>query len=218
MTTLRWKVFSRNEILFGLLLPVVFGVLILLWPYIMNALVGPPTTMIGGILTVGFLQIICISAIPVFLGLTWNNWAGGASGFLLGFIYFILVMVYYGISGEAIDVSWRAYIVAAMVGGFVAGSLIRDSSKLKRNLLVAIIVGILQGSILLWTYDLVYHSFTGFPGGPLADLAGIHVPLWSYISFITFVPPLLGCIIAAIIAKVFAWAAMSPRLLKQYAS
>lgn len=213
-----WKEWNRGDLIYGLIIPLLVAVLILLWPFIMKALVGPHTTVIGGILTVGVFQIICVTAIPVFAGLTWNRWAGGASGFLMGFIYFISVMVYYGKSGAAIDVSWQAYLVAAMVGGFMAGSLIRDSFNFGRMLLVGIVVAIFQGSLLVWTFDLVYHAFAGFPGGPLFDLAGLQVPFWFYVSFTNFVPTLIGGIFAALFAKIFAWFALAPRLLKMFAT
>lgn len=210
-----WKEWTRSQILYGLILPFLVGVLILAWPLIMKSLVGGPETVLGGILTIGLAQGISIG-IPVFLGLTWNRWAGGASGFLLGTLYYLAVTGYYNITGAAVDVSWIAYIVGPIVAGYIAGAMIGESFKLVRILIVAIVAALADAALLIWTYDLIHHVFAGFPGGQPYDLVGLQVPLWFYVTFINMTPPLIFSIFAAIFAKIFSWYALSPRLLKQY--
>ncbi|MEM3050876.1 MAG: hypothetical protein QXJ40_02165 [Candidatus Bathyarchaeia archaeon] len=41
-------------------------------------------------------EMVVIVAVPLLLGLVWNRWAGGASGFLLGSIYAMWFQVKYG--------------------------------------------------------------------------------------------------------------------------
>jgi hypothetical protein len=210
-----WKEWKMGDLIYGLAIPLIFGILILIWaPYIMYPLVGGPDTALGGILTTGIFQMICITGVPILAGICWNRWAGGSAGFLMGSFYYLYVMSYYGKVGAAQDVSWQAYVVAAMVGGYIAGAIIGESFNFKRMLLVGVLVGVIQGTFLTYTLQMVYNVFIGFPGGPLSDLAGLMVPLWFYIVFTNYVPPILGAVFAVIASKLAAWFAVAPKFLR----
>ena len=94
--------FKLADILYGLVVPVLIGILIIAFPAIirpaLDATFPPPDMMTGAegspyafvtvILTHGFAQMI-ILGIPLLLGLLWNKWAGGAAGFLTGTLYYV---------------------------------------------------------------------------------------------------------------------------------
>ena len=94
--------FKLADILYGLVVPVLIGILIIAFPAIirpaLDATFPPPDMMTGAegspyafitvILTHGFSQMI-ILGIPLLLGLLWNKWAGGAAGFLTGTLYYV---------------------------------------------------------------------------------------------------------------------------------
>jgi hypothetical protein len=81
-----------SELSLGLVLPVIFGILIIVFPtilydalepvniYFPDFLWGGPEIPLEHILTQGVAQGLLACAIPIFLGLAWNRWAGGASG------------------------------------------------------------------------------------------------------------------------------------------
>ncbi|MEM2107706.1 MAG: hypothetical protein QXL10_00265 [Candidatus Bathyarchaeia archaeon] len=94
--------FKLADILYGLVIPLVVGILIVLFPAVLRPALDaafPPANMMTGdpgspyafitvILTHGFASMI-ILAVPLILGLIWNKWAGGAAGFLMGSLYYV---------------------------------------------------------------------------------------------------------------------------------
>lgn len=93
--------FKLGDILYGLVIPLLVGILIILFPAVFRPALDatfPPATMMNPegspyafitvILTHGFASMI-ILAVPLILGLLWNKWAGGAAGFLMGSLYYV---------------------------------------------------------------------------------------------------------------------------------
>jgi riboflavin transporter FmnP len=81
-----WKQWTKNDLLFGFLVPLIVALVIVVFPLLTPFLASVNPALIG-ILVYGLEEQILIVAIPLFLGLLWNQWAGGASGFILGSIY-----------------------------------------------------------------------------------------------------------------------------------
>lgn len=60
-----------------------------------RSLIGPGSMESLGVvigITMEITELTIIVAIPLMLGLVWNRWAGGASGFLMGTFYAIYWM------------------------------------------------------------------------------------------------------------------------------
>jgi len=88
--TLEPQKFKLSDILYGLVVPLVLVLLI----FVLAVYVNPGGSFavlgvdgLGGtiaiIFTQGFSKMIVLG-IPLILGLTWNKWAGGAAGFIMG--------------------------------------------------------------------------------------------------------------------------------------
>jgi hypothetical protein len=154
---------SLNGVLWGLVIPVIIGIVIVAFPAVLRPALdswfppGDPWTGAGAspyafltvIFTHGFALMVVLG-VPLFLGLNWSKWAGGAAGFVTGTLYYIAyagyntqyTLVTYGV--EAITTSkmnlWADpsfigdYIVAAILVGYIAGALNNKSFHFKRKL------------------------------------------------------------------------------------
>jgi len=94
--------FKLSDVIYGLIIPLVVGIVIILFPAVLRPLLDsafPPANMATGanahefafltvIFTHGFASMVVL-AVPLVLGLTWNKWAGGAAGFLTGSLYYV---------------------------------------------------------------------------------------------------------------------------------
>ena len=161
-----------SEISLALVLPCIFGVVIIFFPTILFDLLEPiniyfPEFLWGGpeiplehILTQGVAQGMLTCGIPVFIGLAWNRWAGGASGFLLSLIW---VFAAHGQFGAWFypTADWLGLIVAGMLSGYIAGALMsrsrmRGSNSLKNMLFAAIVAAII--AVIFTTATYVWYS------------------------------------------------------------
>jgi len=148
-----------SEISLGVVIPILIGLLILAFPTVIYDLLATvkinfPEYIWEGvevplqyILTIGTAQGILTCAIPIMLGITWNRWAGGASGFLCSILFTLGMAAYYGPGewGFVPTLDWLGVIVSGMLAGYIAGSLMtrsrmRGSDNFK-SMLVASIVG-----------------------------------------------------------------------------
>ena len=85
-------------------------------------------------LTMEILELVVIVGVPLALGLLWNQWAGGASGFLMGTFYALYwANSFHGIAGSGTVL--LAYIVSPMLIGYMAGALNKRSDNFKRLLI-----------------------------------------------------------------------------------
>ena len=207
-----------SEISLGLVIPILLGMLILAFPtWIYDLLSGVhiyfPESIWGGIeiplqyiLTIGTATGILTCAIPIVLGLSWNRWAGGASGFLCSLLYTLSMGIYYGIpyGTEAFNptLDWLGMIVGGMLAGYIAGALMtrsrmRGSTSFK-SMLVASIVGATVACIFTTLTYIWYAPM--FLMGTLGYWGDVGFAWFTYIAIYG-----VWCILAAIAAKVGSW-------------
>ena len=200
--------FKLKDILYGLVVPVIVAILIMLFPTV----IGPAATSAFGadnplpqILTHGF-AMMAMFAIPIILGLIWNKWAGGAAGFLLGTLYYVSYAGYYTALINYLpdynmyrDPSFiGGYIVGGILIGYIAGALNNKSYSFKRmlgaGLTASITVGVLQ---FVLNYTVAFGAYMT-QSDPL------------YALFITMLPMIILGIIGPIVAKVMMWYGIMP--------
>ena len=116
-----------------------------------------PYAFITVIFTHGFALMVMLG-VPLFLGLTWNKWAGGAAGFVTGTLYYIAFAGYniqYSIINYGSSLNLYAdpsfignYIVCGILIGYIAGALNNKSMRIKRmlgaGLTASITIGVFQ--------------------------------------------------------------------------
>lgn len=206
-----------SEISLGVVIPILIGVLILAFPTVIYDLLSDihiyfPEAIWGGveiplqyILTVGTATGILTCAIPIMIGLTWNRWAGGASGFLCSLLYTLSMGIYYGIP-YGIDafnptLDWLGTIVSGMLAGYIAGSLMtrarmRGNDNFK-NMLIAAIVGASVATVFT-TLTYIWFAPMFLMGADYWDAVGL--AWFTYIAIYG-----VWCIFAAIAAKISTW-------------
>ncbi len=215
--------FKLKDIGFGLVVPVIVGLIIVAFPAILRPALDswfPPPNMMTGdpgspyafltvIFTHGFAQMVMF-AVPLILGLLWNKWAGGCAGFIMGTLY------YMGMAGYNIITSLKSfgveytynlyadpsfignYIVCGILVGYVAGALNNGSYSFKRmlgaGLTAALLVGVLQ---FVFNITVAFSAWMT-AGDPLNA------------AFLTMLPMIILGIIAPIVAKVMTWYGIAP--------
>jgi hypothetical protein len=156
------------------------------------------------IFTHGFAQMV-VFAIPLILGLTWNKWAGGAAGFIMGTLYYLAYAGYFTAVTGGLNM-WRDpsfignYIVCGILIGYITGSLNNGSFNFKRmlgaGLTASITVGVLQ---FVFNISVALYGASAMSlGNPGDALFKIMLPM-----------VILG-FIAPIIAKVMTWYGLYP--------
>jgi MFS superfamily sulfate permease-like transporter len=75
-----WKEWTRSDIVYGIVVPVVVVLLIVSFSQLGSLLGRGSFGFVMGI-TSGIAEAIVIVGVPMLLGLAWNQWAGGCSGF-----------------------------------------------------------------------------------------------------------------------------------------
>jgi hypothetical protein len=106
------------------------------------------------IFTHGFALMV-VMGVPMFLGLNWSKWAGGAAGFVMGTLYYVAFAGYniqYSIINYGASLNLYAdpsfignYIVGAILIGYISGALNNKSFSLKRKLASALTAGLTVG-------------------------------------------------------------------------
>ncbi len=146
-----------RDIVYGLIIPVIVGLIIVAFPAVLRPALNdwfPSSTQnsfLTSIFTHGLAQIV-VFAVPLILGLVWNKWAGGASGFILGTLFYVASAGYF--TAEYGYNLWRDpsyignYIICGMLVGYTAGSLSGGSLRFRRMLTsgvtAAVTIGLLQ--------------------------------------------------------------------------
>jgi hypothetical protein len=203
-----------NGILWGLIIPIIIAIVIVAFPAILRPALdswfpaGDPNTGAGAspyafltvIFTHGF-SLMVVLGVPLFIGLNWSKWAGGATGFITGTLYYLAFAGYnityssivYGATANLYaDPSFIGdYIVAGMLIGYIAGALNAKSFHFKRKLAAAmtacITVGLFQ-FILNYTVSFASWMTQGDPGFALFTallpmvILGIVIPIISRIT------------------------------------
>jgi hypothetical protein len=204
--SLGWKEWSKSDIIYGIIIPLIVVLMIvglsLVRPFLMasGGMSGNYGVIIGIVFSIQELAITV--AVPLVLGLIWNRWAGGASGFLLGSIFSIWYAVsnglygsiFRGMGGVNLGPSLLGWVLSAMLIGYMAGSLNRNSDNFRRMLIVGVVATLVGGVFLFGMFQLSPSNVvTGEVGFALTVLPRIAV----------------GAIIP-IIAKVFMWYGFVP--------
>jgi len=192
-TGLSWKQWNKNDIIFGIILPVIV-VLVIVGFASIRSLIGPGSMESLGVvigITMEITELTIIVAIPLMLGLVWNRWAGGASGFLMGTFYAIYWMGSLN-RLEGGGTLLLAYILSPMLIGFIAGALNKGSEDFKRMLISGLVATTIGGIMLLAIFQL----------SPSNVVTGVDAVL------LNILPRMLMGVIIAVVAKVFFWYGM----------
>jgi hypothetical protein len=188
--SLNWKSWNRNDVVYGVVLPVLVVLLIVLISKLPSLFGGGFGIVTGVIMELEELTILV--GVPLVLGLVWNRWAGGASGFLMGTFYALYwANSFHGIHGSGTVLI--AYILSAMLIGYMAGALNKRSENFIRILISAIVAATIGGIMLFGIFQLsTANVVTGIDG------------------FLLTVLTRTACsAVVAIIAKVFMWYGMA---------
>ncbi|MCJ7613717.1 hypothetical protein MUO71_02985 [Candidatus Bathyarchaeota archaeon] len=200
-----WTEWKLNDIIYGLILPVIVAFLIIIFPTELSKILADvdPSLQLNAIFVDGLGEAILTTGIPLFAGLIWNQWAGGGAGFLLGSIYALYVNDTYaafqmGITNMGMigDISTLGYVVSAMLVGYMAGALNRGSFSFRRMVVAAMIASIIGGLIQLWT-------------GLISPLGMVTDPLNA--GFLILLPKIIYAIIIPIFVTLFGWFGISPK-------
>ena len=192
-TGLSWKQWNKNDIIFGIIVPVIVVLIIVAFASI-RSLIGPGSMESLGVIigiTMEITELTIIVAIPLMLGLVWNRWAGGASGFLMGTFYAIYWMGSLN-RLEGGGTLLLAYILSPMLIGFIAGALNKGSEDFKRMLNSGLVATTIGGIMLLAIFQL----------SPSNVVTGVDAVL------LNILPRMLMGVIIAVVAKVFFWYGM----------
>lgn len=155
-----WKQWSRSDIIYGVIAPVLVILLIVaisqLGRLFGGGFEGAAGIVIG--ITMELQELLLITAIPLLLGLVWNRWAGGASGFLLGSIYALYWADSYhspfaGNTSGAGTVL-LAYLLSAMLIGYMAGALNKRSENFRRMIISGVVSATIGGVLLFGVFQL----------------------------------------------------------------
>ena len=214
--------FKLKDILYGLVVPILVAVLILIFPVVLRPNldawfpgpsmadpVGSPYAFLTVIFTHG-ISLMVMFAVPLILGLIWNKWAGGATGFIMGTFYYLAFAGYnimYSIQNYGLEFALNLYKDPAFIGGYIiggiligyiAGALNNKSFSFKRmlgaSLTATITVGMIQ-FILNMTVSLAAY---------MAQAA------WFTAFYQALLPMVILGFVAPIIAKVFTWYGIMP--------
>jgi hypothetical protein len=172
---------TLSNVLWGLVIPLIIGIVIVIFPAVIRPLLdsafpAPSMTSAGSpyaFLTVIFthgIALMAVFGVPLFLGITWNQWAGGAAGFITGTLYYVAFagyniqysIAYFGSSPNLYaDPSFIGnYIVGGILIGYIAGALNNRSMRIKRMFGAAITavlaVGIFQ---FILNYTVAFASY-----------------------------------------------------------
>ena len=188
-TGLDWKKWTKNDVIFGIILPVVAVFIIVLISKLQSLIGGEPGIVLG--LTMEILELVVIVGVPLALGLLWNQWAGGASGFLMGTFYALYwANSFHGAHGSGTVL--LAYIVSPMLIGYIAGALNKRSDNFKRILISGLVASTIGGIVLFSIFQMsTANVVTGITGFALTVLARI-----------------FAAVLTAVVVKIFFWYGM----------
>jgi len=131
--------------------------------------------------------------IPIFLGLSWNRWAGGAGGFLLGVFWVMASFAQFG-SWFNPTLDWLGQVVAGMLAGYIAGALMstfkmRGKDTLKYALLSAIVAAVVATIFVTSTYVWYAEMFkmSTLPPHGYGTPEAMGMELWDSITYNYFI-------------------------------
>ena len=129
-----------SDALYGVMIPIVVAFLIVgIGMSASPAATGLKYTLLEAIVAVG---------VPMLIGLTWNQWAGGAAGFLMGSLYALYFADQVYASQGHSDISLLGNLVSAMLIGYMAGALNKRSEDFRRMLISGVVATTIGGIFL----------------------------------------------------------------------
>ena len=186
-----WKEWNRSDIIYGIIAPVLV-VLLIVGISRLGSLFGGGFGIATGI-TMELQELVVIAVVPLLLGLVWNRWAGGASGFLLGSLYALYwapsYRTYHG-GGPIL----LGYVVSAMLIGYIAGALNKGSENFRRILISGLVATTVGGIMLFGIFQ----------------ISSVNVVLGFEGWLLTVLPRIAVAVVIAVMAKVFAWYGVFP--------
>jgi len=189
--SLGWKDWNRNDIIYGAVFPTA-AVLLIVFLSKLDTLIGGGFNAVTGII-MELEELLLIVAVPLLLGLAWNKWAGGVSGFIMGSLYALYWADSYrspfsgAMSGA--NTLLLGYVLSAMLIGYMTGALNKRSDNFKRMILIGTTTTTIGGILLFGIFQL----------SPVNVVTGIDGFLLTVITRTA-----CGAIIP-IVAKVFMW-------------
>jgi hypothetical protein len=198
---LGWKDWNRSDFLYGVVAPLVVVLLIvglsLVSSFFMRGggMSGSTGIIIGIISEIE--EIVVIVSVPLLLGLVWNRWAGGASGFLMGSIYAMWFAVKFGAFSYGVSPhetmgfgpTLLGWVLSAMLIGYMAGALNKRSENFRRMVIAGVVATTVGGVFLFGMFQL----------SPSNVMVGMDAFLLTVLSRTA------AGVIIPIIAKVFMW-------------
>lgn len=198
---LNWKEWNRSDIVYGIVVPLVVVLAIVGLSLVSSSLrTGGGMSSSWGIV-IGIIgeieEMIIIVAVPLLLGIAWNRWAGGASGFLLGGFYAMWNALKYSqvttgtfMRGDTgFGPTILGYVLSAMLIGYMAGALNKGSDNFKRMLIAAVIATTVGGVLLFGMFQ----------------LSASNVMIGMDAVLLTVLTRIATGVLIAIIAKVVMW-------------
>jgi hypothetical protein len=199
---LGWKDWSRSDVIYGIVVPLIVVLVIAGLSLVSSSLMraggmrGSSGIIIGIISEIE--ELVITVAVPLLLGLVWNRWAGGTSGFLMGSIWSIWYAVQYGLysgsfrGSESINLgpTLLGWVLSAMLIGYMAGALNKRSENFRRMVIVGVVTTTVGGVFLFGMFQLSPSNVVPF------DLAGFAINVLTRTATGVIIP---------IIAKVFMW-------------
>lgn len=186
-----WKEWSRGDVIYGIAAPVLVVLLIVAISQL-GRFFGGGFSIVTGI-TMELQELVVIVAVPLMLGLVWNRWAGGASGFLMGSFYALYWADSYHspFAGNVMGYGTvlLAYVVSAMLIGYVAGALNKRSEDFRRMLISGVVAATIGGVLL-------FGIFLLSPANVVTGLDGFLLTVLTRTACGAIIP---------VIAKVFMW-------------
>jgi len=157
---LGWKDWNRSDVVYGVVVPLVVVLVIvglsLVGSFFMSGSMGGGSMgIVIGIIS-EIEEMVVIVGVPLLLGLAWNRWAGGASGFLMGSIYAMWFAVKYGAfsygtsprGAMGFGPTLLGWVLSAMLIGYMAGALNKRSENFRRMVIAGVISTTVGGLFL----------------------------------------------------------------------
>jgi hypothetical protein len=193
--SLGWKQWNRSDIIYGIIAPVIVVLLIVAISKL-DSLFGGGFNAVTGII-MQIQELLVIVAIPLLLGLAWNRWAGGASGFIMGTFYALYWADSYRspFAGNIFGANTilLGYILSAILIGYMAGALNKRSENFLRMMIIGIFTTTLGGVML---FGILLLS----PANVVTGIDGFLITVLSRTACGAIIP---------IFAKVFMWYGIS---------
>lgn len=181
---LSWKEWNRSDVIYGIVAPIIV-VLLIVGISQLDLLFGGGFNAITGI-TMQLQELLVIVVIPLLLGLVWNKWAGGASGFIMGSLYALYWADSYRspFAGASLGANTilLGYILSSMLIGYMAGAMNKRSEDFLRMMITGIFTTSIGGILLFGILNLSpVNVVTGFDGFLLTVLTrtacGVIIPI-----------------------------------------